>query len=285
MLRLHSALAVVVAVAAAGPALAQTTTLQPLLIRSAISDDYTDTVTIGPNDCNASLTLRWKYTPAGGNVCSDMAVWSTDATSCADAAGSGDFQYTAVPRLQMLTTPYTANFVVKVSDLPGFDTGTLADGGTSVTCGAASITKTYLVCGSVDTTLGTCGFTTASKMHAAPLKITYDTLPPGAPVITNSTATNGVAAIAFTYDSDSVTIVPYVSEVSADGGVSDPIEKSTGPASVGNIKVSGLVNGNTYLIQLKAIDNAGNVSVPSDAVSVTPVPAWFLGAYRDASGT
>ena len=245
MARLNSALVVVLV---ATSALAQTTTTQvvtqPLIIRTQTSD-FQDEIPFGPGECDSTFTVRWKYTSSLGTACSEVAFWSTTATSCGDAPLSSDKTYPSVSQAVLLISP-SGNFNLKVAELPGFKTQTLEDGGVraAATCGELNKETQHLVCGSANAgsfgTCGTFGGTTVTKLKASPLKLKYDTLPPAAPSITEAVATNGAATLSFSPNADAAYVVPIVTEL-LDGGQGGPVERAevaneNGPRARGFVK-------------------------------------------------
>ncbi len=290
MVRFITALsAFMVATAAFAQTTPVTTVTQPLIIRSP-SDNLKDTFTFGPDTCAQTLTLNWTYTPSFGVVCSDITFWATDASSCGDAPVGADVPYTSASYATVLSAR-TGPIYVKVAELPGFVSTTLADGGvtSATTCGAADTYKVHRICGAATAgSLGSCqvfGGATTTKLHASDLKLVYDTQPPSAPVITGSTATNATATIAFTVNADALH-VQAITTASTDGGDAASVTHPVEIASTGSAKVTELQNNTTYTVQLRFIDAAGNVGPLSDPITVTPILTYgFWGAYRAAGGT
>ena len=89
---------------------------------------------------------------------------------------------------------------------------------------------------------------------------------PAAPTALVATAGDGSASIAFTAGADNgAAITNY--EYSVNNGTS---WTTRNPASVGSpVSITGLTNGTTYQVKLRAINSAGS-GAASDAVSVTP---------------
>ncbi|MBL9038043.1 MAG: hypothetical protein JNG84_05980 [Archangium sp.] len=258
----------------AGLASAQTASTLALAVREKTLPDI-DLVSIGADQCNTTLTFTWYFNQ--GNPCSSLQLWSTDG-DCGDAPGTNDVRYDDVSQLTLLAaTSKQGDFAVRIAALPGF-----AAKDTTTPCGMPGITKTHKICGAVETTLGTCGLVTASKLRASPLRVVYDTLPPGAPTINEVSATNGTAAIVFSVDSDTATVRPEWKGPDD----ADFFTATDSAATATSARVTGLANGTTYDFRLRAVDSVGNVSEPSAIFSATIIrTVGFWGAYREAGGT
>jgi hypothetical protein len=262
--------AVLVVMTASLAASAQTT---PALTLRAGSD-ATDTFLLKATDCNLELVVTWTYHYNVGFLCTPLKLWSTEG-ECGEAPGTNDVRYDDVSQL-VITNTRTGTFTVPVAELPGFKSGT------ETPCGSRNLNKTHKVCGVIEYAQTTCGFTTQPKLQASPLKIVYDTVAPSPPVITDVTALDQSATVTFSADTDSAYVL---AEVRAQGSA-DFVSAGEVVASAGRIKVTGLVNGTTYDLQLRARDANGNVSEPSAPVPVKPIrTVGFWGAYRDAGGT
>lgn len=257
----------------AASAQAQTTTSAALTLRAG--NNSTDTYTLGvPADCSLVLRVRWQYVTSVGILCTPLKLWGTDG-ECGEAPGVADVRYDDVPALRV-TSAREDGFDVRISELPGFKPGT------ATPCGSANLSKTHKICGVIEYSQTSCGFTTQPKLSASPLKIVHDTLPPTAPVVTGTTALDGSIRVSFAVDSDTQVVLAEVRPQ----GTTDFTSGGEAVANAGAIRVSGLTNGTTYDIQLRAKDGAGNVSPPSDLVASTPIRTiGFWGAYRAAGGT
>lgn len=250
---------------------AQTTTTAALTLRAG--SNSTDTFTLGASDCSLRLRVRWQYSTSVGILCTPLKLWGTDG-ECGEEPGVADVRYDDVPALTV-TTAREGSFDVPIAELPGFKAGT------TTPCGSANLSKTHKICGVIEYSQASCGFTTQPKLSASPLKIVYDTLPPTAPVITGSTALDGSIRVNFAVDADTQVVLAEVRPQ----GATDFTSGGEAVASAGAIRVSGLTNGTTYDIQLRAKDSAGNVSLASDLVAATPIRTiGFWGAYRAAGG-
>lgn len=244
------------------------------------SDDPTATsYTFGADQCNATLTLNWSFTPSI-SACSQnpLELWSTAGT-CQDQPGTGDTVYPDVPFLTF-TTLRQGTFTVEIAELPGFKSITPTDGGTQLTCGDPGFEKEHTVCARYEYTL--CGVATPSALKAS-LMLVYDTEPPAAPKITDSSPLDKGVRVNFTVGSD-VTAVLLEVKSPTDVDFREIAETASANTSVMG---TGLQNNVEYQVQLRAKDAAGNVSIPSQPpVLITPMLTYgFWGKYRDAGGT
>lgn len=265
----------VVMLAATGAlaAQAQTTSLGSAITLRAGSGSL-DTYVLGKTECNLKLRVRWNYQYNVGILCTPLKLWSTEG-ECGEAPGTSDVRYDDVPALTVGSVR-EGNFDVAIDELPGFKAGS------STPCGSADLSKTHKVCGVVEYSQASCGFTTQPKLQASSLKIVWDSLPPAPPSITSTEALDQSATVAFTVGADAAYVL---AEVRAQGSA-DFVGAGEVVATAGRIKVSGLTNGTTYDVQLRARDDAGNVSAPSSPQSVTPIKTiGFWGAYRYKGGT
>ena len=179
MVRFITALsAFLMATTALAQPLPTTVNVQPLSIR-APSDPLKDSLYLAPDQCAETLSLSWAYTPTYGVVCSDVTFWSTDANVCGDAPVGADVPYpsstVSYPTgLSARTGPVT----VKVSELPGFISTTLSDGGVTVaaTCGAADTYKVHRICGVA--TAGSFGTCNSFGTPAPSIKCAWTSLRP-----------------------------------------------------------------------------------------------------------
>lgn len=254
------------------PALAQTTSTSALELGAGNS--FSNTYTIGAGDCSLRLRVRWKYNYSVGLLCTPLKLWSTEA-ECAETPGTNDVRYDDIPVITV-STAREGTFDVAISELPGFKEGT------TTPCGTVGLAKTHKVCGAIEYSSTSCGFSGQGKLQASALKIVYDTLAPAAPGITEVVALDQSARVSFTVTSDAEVVI---AEVKAPGAA-DFVASGEVLATAGAIKVSNLTNGNTYDIRLRAKDLAGNLGEPSGAEAVTPIKTiGFWGAYRYKGGT
>ena len=280
-------LATLCTVLAATASLAQTTVVGPRLAILRSDDPNVDTYTFGASACNDTLTLTWSNTLttlAASCIQNDLKLWST-AGECLDTGpGASDVRYENVPFITLVGLRQ-GTFTVKIAELPDFKTTTSTDGGTTLLpCGDATpFTKVHKVCGVVNYALNSgfgCG--TAQPQVATPLKLVYDTEPPAAPTIKEYAAQDQGMQLGFTVSSDAATVILEVK------GPDDPDwrELAEVPAANAEVKGTGLVNNVPYLARLRAKDAAGNVSLPSVEITISPIRTLgFWGYYKDAGGT
>lgn len=270
---------------AGSTALAQS--VLPEISITRVDDPNLTTYTFGAAQCNDTLTLRWSNTLTFtlATQCSQnpLKLWASAGDSCPEAPGTGDTRYEDVPSLT-LNSIRQGTFSVKISELPDFKATTTADGGTQLSCtSGTAFTKTHVICGSVEYALSsgiTCG--TATKMTAVPLKLIFDTLPPGKPTITEYAAQDEAARLGFSVDSDTSVVLMEV-QGPTDGDFRQIAETA---ASNGFVRGDGLENNVSYLVRLRARDAAGNVSEPSETIEVTPIRTLgFWSYYKEVGGT
>lgn len=269
------------------PAFAQTTVV-PALRLTRIETNL-DSYTFGAGQCNDTVGVRWTNTLLINlTQCIQMPLklWLT-AGECSDAMGAGDV---ALPDVDAFTLNSVqlgrqGTFTVKIADLPEFKNTTTADGGTLQGCGSAQeFEKTHRVCGSVEYRVQSgfgCGGDSIFQ-RAAPFNLVYDSKPPTAPTITEYAAQDEAVRVGFTVDADtSVVLLEVKGPTDADFR---QIQESL--ASNESIKGDGLENNVEYQVQLRARDAAGNTSVPSPPINVTPILTlgWY-GYYRQLGGT
>ncbi|MEW6430872.1 MAG: MXAN_2561 family MXYO-CTERM-anchored protein [Myxococcota bacterium] len=263
---------VLLAATAASGASAQTSLGTAITLRAGNSSS--DTYVLTSSDCNVKLRVRWQYQYNVGLLCTPLKLWSTEG-ECGEAPGTNDVRYDDVPAVTV-TTAREGAFDVAINELPGLKTGS------ATPCGTADLAKTHKVCGVIEYAQTSCGFTTQPKLTASSLRIIYDTLPPSPPTITGIEALDQSATVSFTVGSDATSVT---AEVRAQGSATF-VSGGEVVATAGRIQVTGLANGTTYDIQLRARDEAGNVSAGSNVQSVTPIKTiGFWGAYRYKGGT
>ena len=151
------------------------------------------------------------------------------------------------------------------------------------TASATEDTITHRVCGSVKTQSGfppTCGQTAFT--HATPLRLIYDTRPPGLPIIETNTPQDEAVKVTFSVDSDTTVVMLEVKSPTD----ADYRQIAEGPSSNLSIRGDKLENSVPYFVRLRARDAAGNVSNPSAEITMTPIRTiGFFGAWEKAGGT
>jgi|APLak6261675434_1056106.scaffolds.fasta_scaffold00359_1 hypothetical protein len=263
---------------------AQTTTIQPQLSFRRVDDPNVDSYTFGAGQCNDTITVRWLNTLLINlTQCTQnpLKVWATNG-ECGDAPATGDKRYDDIPGISVQNIRQ-GTFTVKLSELPGFTTAA-TDGGSNA-CGAGESSTTHRICGSIEYAIlgggfGGCG--TATKQTAVPLKLIYDTLPPGPPTLVSAAAQDEGVRVDFEYDGDTTIVM-----VEARGpGEADFRQLAETTASNKLIRGKGLQNNVEYEVRLRAKDAAGNVSGPSGSVNVTPIKTLgFWAYYKQQGGT
>jgi uncharacterized protein (TIGR03382 family) len=235
----------------------------------------TDTLSVGPAQCDESRTFNWRVS---GTACGDLTLWITRDTDCKESASAQSAgstrELSSIPQATVRSGTGTSNF--QVSALPIFSSG---DGG--VTCGASGISETLRLCGATKQSsdmFGTCGTTTVVKA-TAPLKITYDTQAPGAPIIEAVNPLDKSLQVQVTAPDDASEVRLVVSR---DGTLITSVRQGVDQS---RITVKNLQNGVTYQLAAYAIDAAGNES--TDAATAEGIPIKTLGfyeKYREANG-
>lgn len=264
----------------AGLAHAQTTTTPALDLKVARGDvtDTTfakDSVAVGPGDCDGTLTVFW--TAVAPPVCpnSNLSLWVTDKTSCKNTPADTDF---ALPDQVVGQGTTSGRVTLSVADLPGFVTKNIA-------CGATGDVP-HLVCGSVrNANLSvTCDNNATILNDTEPPKVSYDTVPPAPPTLSALRPGNAKLTAQVTLPSDATGVrLAWAPVGSVDGG---SVETDAGTATGGErdfalgeaLTLTGLVNGTTYTVTARALDEAGNASDPTAPIEGTPV---FSPGYCD----
>lgn len=233
----------------------------------------TDTLSVGPGQCEESRTFTWRAT---GTFCADLSLWLTRDTDCKESASAqsagSTFELSSVPLTTLRNG--TGNETFDVADLPIFSS---ADGGTA--CGASGISATVRLCGATKQStdfIGTCN--TAVKA-TTPLKITYDTQAPGAPTIESVNPLDKSLQVEVTAPDDATEVALVVFR---DG---TEVTSVTQGVDQGRITVKNLVNNVTYQLEAYSIDAAGNRSTEAATAEGMPVKTFgFYEKYREAGG-
>ncbi len=255
------------------------------------SPPTTETYTFGAAGCTTSVSVVWNSNSALIQACLttpplELKLWSTEST-CGDKPQAGDTLYETVAATSFSTPPKTSSFEVKIGELPGF-LSTNADGGSPVTCDdTRGQTKTHWVCGSVaylpPNGLGVgCG--TETFAHARGLKLVYDTKPPELPTF-DLEAQDAAIVVRFKVGTDAQKVQVEMRTLSTDGGETGYDAAGETEATNSSLRIEKLANGTTYEVRMRAVDEVGNVSDPSEAQQVTPVlTQGYWGRYRAADG-
>jgi uncharacterized protein (TIGR03382 family) len=148
-----------------------------------------------------------------------------------------------------------------------------------VVCGASGVSETLRVCGATKQStdfLGTCNTVVKAT---APLKITYDTQAPGAPIIEAVNPLDKSLQVQVTAPDDASELRLVVSR---DGTEITSVRQGVDQS---RITVKNLQNGVTYQLAAYAIDAAGNESVEAATAEGIPIKTvGFYEKYREAGG-
>ena len=236
----------------------------------------TDTLSVGPGQCGERRTFNWRVS---GSACADLSLWLTRDTDCKESASAQSAgstrELSSIPQATLRQSGSgTSNFLV--SELPLFSSG---DGG--VACGASGISETVRLCGATKQSsdfLGTCSTTTVVKA-TAPLKITYDTLAPGAPLIEAVNPLDRALQVQVSAPDDASEMRLVVTREGTEiTSVRQGVDQS-------RIEVKNLQNGVTYQLSAYAIDAAGNESLEAALAEGTPIKTLgFYEKYRESGG-
>lgn len=245
-----------------------------------------DTFTFGAGDCATPIGIQWTNTLAINLtqcIAMPLKIWVT-AGECGEKAGANDISVAEIDSFTLSSARQGRITVTPNKDFPDFVNTSTTDGGVLQQCGSAEeFTKTHRVCGSVEykvySTLG-CGDSTFNTAQG--LKVVYDSKPPTAPTITEYAAQDEAVRVSFDADDDTSVILLEVK------GPNDADFRQIQESSASNesIKGGGLENNVEYQVQIRARDAAGNTSVPSAPITVTPIKTLgFFGYYKDLGGT
>jgi hypothetical protein len=251
------AFAVLVATAAS----AQQQTTQPVRIRAP---NGTDTLRVLPADCGRELTFTWTAT---GRFCEGLSLWLTRDADCRDNASAQTTQVelTTISLDTINTQRGTGQSTFAPARLP-FPEG--------ATCGAPGLDLTFRLCGATrgPDAFGFCT-TTGAVVRASPLRIFYDTLPPGAPTIESVLALDRALRVEVSVPEDATRVRLEVLRL--DGALVTNVEQTR---EQGSFTVRELQNNETYELRAYAIDASGNVSEAFATAQGTPIKT--LGFYE-----
>ncbi len=233
---------------------------------------------------NNSYIITWSATGLGsGNACANMQIFVTNAQSCPNSpntsgstdAGSGvpDVIIGTVDIATLATGSGTVQ-AQRLRDMPGLG-GNCPDG----------VNVTNAVCASVQTRAA--GSTSCDTFQTSTTNLTlqYDAKPPAAPSM-NLLAQD--AKIVVQLGPEGETLKLYETQYAeAPPGDAGPVWRQ-GPnleASKTSVSITGLTNGQEYLVQARSVDVVDNVSAYTAALSATPEASnGFWGEYKDAGG-
>lgn len=239
-------------------------------------------------DCGGQVSVTWTANSGGNLPCSDITLWVTTATTCADAPGASDIQLSGSGLgANTWPTQRTGTALIDVNSLPVFaSSSTDADGGTTITtkCSDALLERDMLVCGSFKygNTFSGCSSSATVAKPSSPPTLRFDDVPPPAPDLGEIVPLDSalqVAASAAT--SDTILIhLEYRRAGDADfvSGGSFGTDRTSG-------KITGLENGVPYEVRARGEDQAGNIGPPSDVQISVPVHTQgFFDRYKQAGG-
>ncbi len=255
-----------VAVLASTAAFGQT---QQIQIRAT---DGRETLRVRPSDCGRSLAFSWQV---AGTLCDGLSLWLTRDSDCQDSA-SAQTTRTSLTSISLDTIRNqggqgTSSF--EASQLPFEET----DGG--AVCGASGQEVTFRLCGATKgaDAFGTCLSSTTLK--ASPLKVLYDTLPPGAPSIGEVLELDEALRVTVDAPEDATRARLVVLQGDTEVTSMEQTEEQ------GAFRVEDLQNNVTYTLRAYSIDEADNVSEEFDEAEGTPIKTLgFYEEYRKAGG-
>jgi uncharacterized protein (TIGR03382 family) len=233
---------------------------------------------------NSSYIITWTATGLGsGNACANMQIFVTNAQSCPNSpntggsadAGSGtpDLIIGTVDLATLATGSGTIQ-AQRLRDMPGLG-GSCPDG----------VNVTNAVCASVQTRA--VGATSCDTVQTSTTNLTlqYDAKPPDPPSM-NLLAQD--AKIVVQLGPQGETLQRYETQYAeAPPGDAGPVWRQ-GPnleATKTSVSITGLTNGQEYLVQARSVDVVDNVSAYTAPLSATPEASnGFWGEYKDAGG-
>ncbi len=224
-------------------------------------------------DSNFNFTYQINRQPLTV-VCTPLDVWLTTASSCEEAPPTdAEILFTLQNSGQTFTQP-NGDFSFPVNSLPVFEG---ADGGTA--CGTGELEKQFRVCASFEMSgFGASGCNANTNIVVAettPPTIGFDSRPPAVPTLDKVEPLDGEIAVAFTASGDTNRVI--VTATDPDG---KPFAE-TGVLPDNTVRISKLVNGVTYQVTAKAIDEAGNESASSPPQAAKPFLTCGIGCAID----
>ncbi len=260
----------------ASPAVAQTVSL-------AFSGTTATTQSVNQGDCNGNTAYRVTWTASNlvsGNVCNNLQIFVTNSTSCPETpatsttdGGTGDIIIGTVGISDLATGTGTLDSQ-RFRDMPGLG-GNCPDG----------VDVTNAVCASVN--YRATGATSCSPLGSATsISLNYDAKPPQPPGM-NLLPQDSKIVVQLDPNGESnlsVYRVEYHPELSGDAGIlwlSVPDLLATKTSQT----ISGLTNGQTYLVRARSVDQVNNISAYTAEQPATPEASnGFWGEYKAAGG-
>jgi uncharacterized protein (TIGR03382 family) len=225
--------------------------------------------------CDLVRTVNWAYNGNTLQLCSDLRFWLVSGTSCTDEP-SGTFKELPKVSSSQLANIRSGTVSFKVSDLPGFGTGT-----TPVSCPAEGREDEYRLCASIKLPGGTLGTECGSgTFQDDEVTVVYDAKPPDAPTLASVQGLDSALSIRVDPPSDATEINVTIERT--DGAGSRTVTQS---ADQTQFRVERLENNVTYRVTATAVDAADNESVASEALEGTPIfTKGFFDRYVEANG-
>lgn len=235
-----------------------------------------DTLSVGPSQCGSTVPFNWttSFVPCSG----DLELWITVDSSCKDSADDqtgATFELDSISATTITNQNGQGQSSFPVSSLPLFSSG---DGGAG--CGASGISQTVRLCAAALRQPDIYSGCTSTVRVSTPLRISYDTQPPGAPTISGVSGLDKALRVNVSAPNDANRVRVVV--------LRDDVEVSsrTEGVDVGSIRVENLENEVTYQVRAYAIDEADNESEQFATGEGTPTRSLgFYEKYREAGGT
>lgn len=238
---------------------------------------FTDSACAGTN---SSLQITWTVPQLVNvaSICTPLKVWLTSG-SCGEDIKDNDISLTSLSQTDLLTR--TGFITVSVPELPIFANSGV-DAGSDVICGTKGVERTAQLCGSAKSSVQGClvaGFQTT--LQAAPLKLIYDTAPPGAPNLEGLEVQDSILVASYAVATGTASLLAQASPAGA--GAFDT--QVTDTVLSGRVKLTGLANNVAYDVRLVPVDAAGNQGAPSGVLTATPLRSYgFWANYRRSGG-
>jgi hypothetical protein len=254
---------------------------------SSTGTGTTTSSSIAFNTCTNNVGGSWTGTSLTG-ACSTLQIWIT-AVGCgstgAPTTGNvpADFVVYTAQSGDLAGGLTTDTFQFNFGSLPGFSI-TTADGGVSGNACGQPVDFTNTLCAGL-TIKAADASCTGGAIQSNTVSLRYDNIPPDPPTVSivplDSQLSVRLAASATTSTADlNYFQVQYAVDNTADGGTPNYVAvcgnvAATNPACT----ISGLVNGENYLIQGFTVDEATNRSAASTPTPGSPV--LTLGFYAN----